>query len=143
CWTLTAWGDGTYKLSNDFTGPGKSLNVYSGSNEPFLGPGNYSGQHWTLTSLGLVPPTVGIPELAPLGAVYHTEGPSNYSVYAKPSGGLRAVMVFVDFPDAPAGATSPSDTADHLLGHGKAQQVYFDQSYGRFSPEVDVTAALG
>jgi hypothetical protein len=79
-WTLTPWGDGTYKLSNDFTGPGKSLNVFSGSNEPFLGPGNYSGQHWTLTSLGPIPPIVAIPELAPLGAVYHTEGPSNYSV---------------------------------------------------------------
>jgi M6 family metalloprotease-like protein len=142
-WMLTPWGDGTYKLWNLFTGPDKSLNVYAGSLIPFIGPGDYSGQHWTLTALGPVGSPIAIPQLVPLGSVYHTEGPSDYSTYVKPLGTAKAVMVFVDFPDAPAGATSAADRADHILGHGQAQQLYVAQSYGKFSFDVDIKAALG
>ncbi|MGH6691463.1 MAG: hypothetical protein ACREF4_12395, partial [Gammaproteobacteria bacterium] len=83
------------------------------------------------------------PELDPRGYVYHTEGPSNFSVYARPDGTVRAVMGFVDFSDAPAGTTSASETADHLLGDGQAQRLYHEQSYGRLTLEVDVKASLG
>lgn len=48
-WTLRPWGDGTYRLINDFTGSDKGLDTYSGSRDLFLGIGNTSGQHWRLT----------------------------------------------------------------------------------------------
>ena len=50
-WSLVPWGDGTYKLTNDFTGPDKALDTYSDTHDPFLGPGDHTGQHWTLTQL--------------------------------------------------------------------------------------------
>jgi hypothetical protein len=48
-------GDGTYKLTNDFTGPEESLDTYNDTHEPFLGTGDHSGQHWTLTQLTRIP----------------------------------------------------------------------------------------
>jgi hypothetical protein len=50
-WSLVPWGDATYKLTNDFTGPEKSLDTYSDTHEPFLDPGDHTGQHWILTQL--------------------------------------------------------------------------------------------
>jgi M6 family metalloprotease-like protein len=142
-WSLTPWGnEGTYKLTNDFTGTEKSLNVYAESFEPFVGSGDHSGQHWVLTPLRKISPDVPVPELDPHGVVYHTEGPSNYSIYARPLGTVRAVMVFVDFPDAPGASVSPSATAAHILGNGQAQQLFYDQSYGRLTLSVDVKADL-
>lgn len=64
-WTLAPWGDGTYKLTNDFTGPGKSLDTYSDTYQPFLDTGDHSGQHWTLTPLTRIPDHAAIPDLDP------------------------------------------------------------------------------
>jgi M6 family metalloprotease-like protein len=142
-WTLTPWGDGTYRLTNDFTGPQRSLDTYSDTHDPFLDTGDHSGQHWTLTALDRIPGTAPVPELEPGGDVYKTEGPTDFSFYARPSGVVKAAMVFVDFPDAPAGSTSAAATADHLLGNGQAQRLYREQSYGQLSLEVTVRSDLG
>lgn len=50
-WTVTAWGDGTLYLTNDFTGPTKHLDVYSDTFQPMLSLGDYTGQHWTITKV--------------------------------------------------------------------------------------------
>ena len=54
-------------------------------------------------------------------------------------------MVFVDFQDAPghSNPTSPAKTAEHLLGHGQAQRLFRDQSYGQLSLDVTVRSDLG
>jgi len=50
-WTITAWGDGTWQLSNQETGNGLYLDVYSDTHAPFLDGGDHTGQHWIFTPL--------------------------------------------------------------------------------------------
>ena len=142
-WTLTPLADGTYRLTNDFTGPDVSLDTYGDTHEPYLNTGDHTGQHWTLTKVGPVTGTVPIPALDPQGAVEQTEGPTDFTRFARPRGIVKAVMIFVDFPDAPAGSASAAAAARHLLGGGKAQQLYHDQSYGRLTLDVTVRSDLG
>lgn len=142
-WTLTPWPDGTYRLTNDFTGPDASLDTDGDTHDPGLNTGDHTGQHWTLTSTGPVPGTVPIPDLDPGGTVEQTEGPTDFTRFARPQGMVKAVMIFVDFPDAPAGSASATATADHLLGGGQAQQLYRDQSYGQLTLDVTVRSDLG
>lgn len=140
-WSLTPWGDGTYKLSNDFTGPERSLNVYDQSFELFVGPGNFSGQHWHLTPLRTISPNAIVPTLGTkLTNNAQNEAPTNDSVFARPIGTIRAVMVFVDFPDA-AFSEPAVAVADRVLGQLK--QLYHEQSYGKLSIEVDIKSDLG
>jgi hypothetical protein len=49
-WRFDSWGDGTYRLSNDFTGPSVFLDTYSDTYQPFLDGGDHSGQHWTFNT---------------------------------------------------------------------------------------------
>jgi len=142
-WTLTPWPDGTYRLTNDFTGPDTSLDTYGDTHDPWLNTGDHTGQHWTLTRAGPVPGTVPIPSLDPKGTVEQTEGPTDFTRFARPQGVVKAVMIFVDFPDAQAGPASAAAAADHLLGSGAAQQLYRDQSYGRLTLDVTVRSDLG
>jgi len=81
-----------------------------------------------------------IPELAPKGEVYKTEGPTDFRMYPKAEGTVRAVMVFVDFPDAPAGDEKTESVAAHLLGDSQAKQFFKDQSYGKMTLDVTVTS---
>lgn len=137
-WNLTPWRDGSYKLTNWFTGEEKSLDTYSGSHEPFLNTGDHSGQHWILTKVRPVTEPVSIPALDPGGYVNKTEGPTDWSLYIQPHGTVRAVMVFVDFSDAPAGNSSARDVASHLLGDGKAEQLFSDDSFEQLDLKVDI-----
>ena len=50
-WFLSFWEDGSYRLTNKFTGPTKHLDVYINTKEIFLGTGDQSGQHWHLTEV--------------------------------------------------------------------------------------------
>jgi M6 family metalloprotease-like protein len=142
-WRFAFHADGTLKMANEAAGLDRWLNVFAGSNEVSLGPGDFSGQHWNATALGPVARPVHVPPLDPGGAVEQTEGPGDYERFVRPLGRVKAVMVFVDFPDAPAGATSAAATADHLLGGGRAQTLYHEQSYGRMTLDVTVRADLG
>jgi hypothetical protein len=54
-WRLDPWGDGTFRLSNTFTGELKHFDVYSDTKEPFLGTDDHSGQHWLLRKVRFVP----------------------------------------------------------------------------------------
>lgn len=45
-WTITPWGDGSFRLSNNYTGPDKHFDTYADTLTAFLGIGNASGQHW-------------------------------------------------------------------------------------------------
>ena len=142
-WSVTPWGDGTWRLTNDFTGPDRSLNVFAESFIPFVGPGDHSGQHWVFNPLKPIGANAAIPELDNRGNTFHPEGPADYGSFARPIGTVKAVMVFVDFSDAPAGSTDASALADHILGSGRLKQLYFDQSYGKLTLDVDVKADLG
>lgn len=142
-WTLTPWPDGTYRLTNDFTGPGTSLDTSADTHDPWLNTGDHTGQHWTLTGAGPVPGTVPIPALDPKTAGQQNEGPTDFTRFARPQGVVKAVMIFVDFPDAPAGTASAAATADRLLGSAQAQQLYRDQSYGQLTLDVTVRSDLG
>lgn len=142
-WSIPEWGDGTCKFTNDFTGPTKSLDTSSDTHAPFMGTGGHSGQHWTLTKIAKVQNNVPIPPLDLKGSVYKSEGPTDFNFYKKPAGTVRAVMIFVDFSNAPAGSTSATNVANHLLGNGAAQQLFSTQSYGKMSLDVAIKANLG
>ena len=70
------------------------------------------------------------------------EGPTDARIYAKATGAVKAVMLFVDFPDAP-GEAAPASVADHLLGGDATRRLFFDQSYGRLALTVSVRSDLG
>jgi len=50
-WTISPWGDGTWGLSNQYSGSGFHLDVYSDTKVPFMDVGDHSGQHWTFTPI--------------------------------------------------------------------------------------------
>ena len=50
-WQFGKWSDGTYRLSNTFTGPSVHLDVYSDTHKAFLGTDDHSGQHWHMKSV--------------------------------------------------------------------------------------------
>lgn len=53
-WTVTPWedGSGTFRLTNDFTGPTVHLDTYADTHEPFLDTDDHSGQHWRFERIG-------------------------------------------------------------------------------------------
>ena len=48
-WTLVPWGEGTYKLTNDFSGPKKSLGAYGDPPRPYLSTSDDPRQFWKIT----------------------------------------------------------------------------------------------
>lgn len=65
------------------------------------------------------------------------EGPTDYSFLIRPAGAVRAVMLLVDFPDAPQTET-PSSIFDLLVP--PARDWLKEVSYGRMSLEVTPVA---
>jgi len=55
-WTISAWGDGTWMLTNQYSGSGLHLDVYSDTKVPFMGDGDHTGQHWIFTEEASVSP---------------------------------------------------------------------------------------
>ena len=84
-----------------------------------------------------------IPALVPRVAVSCGPGPTDFTLYQRPKGTVKAVMLFVDFPDAPSGKANAAKVADHLLGAGRAQRLYNEQSYGKLALDVAVRSDLG
>lgn len=100
-WSLEHQGDGRYKLSNDFTGPGWYLDTYSDSHEAFMSQGDFSGQQWLVTlpaqATGHYYPPQGVSTAVP-APVYHDYGSSppehkHNSKVSKIAGGLGAAYV--------------------------------------------------
>ncbi|KAI9765244.1 MAG: hypothetical protein M1840_007736 [Geoglossum simile] len=50
-WTISGWGDGTWKLTNSYSGSDLHLDTYSDTHAPFMGDGDHTGQHWTISSI--------------------------------------------------------------------------------------------
>lgn len=84
-----------------------------------------------------------IPQLYQGEVSHHSEGPGDYDVCMVPRGRVTGVMIFVDFPDAPAGTASATLTGENLLGGGQAQRPFREQSYGRLELDVTVRSDLG
>jgi hypothetical protein len=51
-WRFDQWADGTYRLSNMFTGVDKHLDVSSNTYVAYLGTRDHSGQHWKIMKVG-------------------------------------------------------------------------------------------
>jgi M6 family metalloprotease-like protein len=143
-WAIEGDARGSYTLVNLLGGPRMCLRVHNGSfratNSTAKRPRHL---RWTLTSLAPAAPAQSLPAFREAPGVYCPEGPTDFQFYERPIGTLKAVMLFVDFPDAPGDPSSLSDTAEHLLGNGRAQALFSEQSYGACQVEVDVRSDLG
>jgi hypothetical protein len=51
-WSITAWRDGTWQLTNAYNGAGLHLDTYSDTHQPFMGNEDHTGQHWTISTIG-------------------------------------------------------------------------------------------
>lgn len=100
-WSLEPQGEGRYKLSNDFSGPGWYLDTYSDSHEAFMSQGDFSGQQWLVTlpaqACATYYPTQGVPTQVPV-PVYPDYGPPHgeqkpNNKMGKIAGGLGAAYV--------------------------------------------------
>ena len=93
---------------------------------------------------------MSIPPLLPKNGqkVGCSEGPTIFKRFVRPVGLVRAVTIFVDFPDAPADET-PLEAARKRLGEKDEQGrwgvegFYADQSFGRLNLRVEVKDDLG
>lgn len=85
---------------------------------------------------------IAVPALFPRKPVSMGAGPTDFKFYLRPVGTIKAVMLFVDFSDVP-GKEQTAAVADHLLGGGKAQQLFRDQSFGKLNLDVRVRSDLG
>ncbi len=63
-----------------------------------------------------------------------TEGQIDFDTWRRPIGVVRAVMLFVDFPDVPA--TRPADTIFEELGGPAASSWLAQSSYGKLSLQI-------
>lgn len=140
-WTVTPQAAGFKRLNSMFMERRRPEEYALESGEPGRGSrmmpwGPFSGQMWKLRPIEPVGPNAPIPALDPRGDPYKTEGPTDYTFYATPTGIVKAVMVFVDFSDAPAGSRTTQPTGDYLLGNGDAQRLFAVQSYGKLSLDV-------
>jgi hypothetical protein len=63
-----------------------------------------------------------IPVLDQKGKPDLSEGQTDSSRSLQAVGSLKALMVFVDFADAPGDAGGTEGLADHLTGYGKAER---------------------
>jgi len=87
-------------------------------------------------------PNAAIPNLRAPRGLNCGEAATDFKLYAKPTGTVRAVMLFVGFPDAP-GVDDPAKVAEHLLGKGDFSKLFRDQSFGNLALDVTVMSKLG
>jgi M6 family metalloprotease-like protein len=80
--------------------------------------------------------TAAIPELDPKGDVYKTEGPNDPLIYDSTVGRKKVIMLYVDFPDAEM-EIDTRERARQVLGDGKFQELFDEQSYGKVSFEIE------
>ncbi|MFL5381419.1 MAG: hypothetical protein ACJ8GN_02715 [Longimicrobiaceae bacterium] len=83
-----------------------------------------------------------IPELKAPKSMNCGEAATDFRHFVKPIGTVRAVMIFVGFPDAP-GVADPAKVADDLLGKGDFARLYREQSSGNLGIDVKVMSGLG
>lgn len=77
-----------------------------------------------------------IPTLDTKGDVYKTEGPNDPLIYDSTIGNKTAVLLYVDYPNIPQDSET-RERGKKLLADGKFQQLFHEQSYGKFSIEVE------
>lgn len=81
-------------------------------------------------------PSVPVPTAAPCGMRSTgalTEGPTDFTQHIRPQGTIRPLMIFVDFPDAPA----TEDVQQRYDSYAPARDWYRTASYGRFDLRFD------
>ena len=50
-WYIQTWPDGTSRIMNDYSGEDLHLDVYSDTYDAFMGDGDHTGQHWSLSKV--------------------------------------------------------------------------------------------
>ncbi|MCH2059335.1 MAG: hypothetical protein MK183_01795 [Verrucomicrobiales bacterium] len=81
-------------------------------------------------------PTIQIPVLDTRGDVYKTEGPNDPLIYDSTIGEKKAIMLYADFPDAVM-KINTKERAKGVLGNGKFQELFHEQSYGKMTLKVE------
>lgn len=71
------------------------------------------------------------------GLHWENEGNTDYSIFAQPIGSVKAVMIFVDFSDAPA--TEPTSAYSTPIVPDAAA-YYQEASYGRMTLDITTTS---
>ncbi|MDX1564465.1 MAG: hypothetical protein R3236_03615, partial [Phycisphaeraceae bacterium] len=81
-------------------------------------------------------PTVAIPVLDTKGDVYKTEGPNDPLIYDPAVGHKKCIMLYCDFSDAVM-KIDTKERAKSVLGDGKFQKLFHEQSYGKLNFEIE------
>jgi M6 family metalloprotease-like protein len=85
---------------------------------------------WTLMTGPDAGAVAGSVCMLPRTAVHHSEGTDGWDAsYARPSGDVKALMVFLSFPDSAPQLTPAQVAADHYPATGR---FWADASFGRF-----------
>lgn len=79
--------------------------------------------------------TIPIPELDSKGDIYKTEGVNDELIYSSTVGNKKTIMLYVDFPDAEMKESSEVKMKK-VLGEGKFQEIFHEQSYGKVSFDI-------
>ncbi|WP_443071160.1 M6 family metalloprotease domain-containing protein [Streptomyces sp. NBC_01476] len=89
---------------------------------------------WTLMTGPAAKAAEGAACLLPRTAVHHSEGVDSWEGgYARPSGDVKALMIFLSFPDSPPDLSPAQVAADHF----PSTSDFFDEaSYGKFRLHV-------
>ncbi|MCD9145881.1 M6 family metalloprotease domain-containing protein [Streptomyces albireticuli] len=103
------------------------MSLYVQSILLFMFLGNFGTDAWALSSN---PSDCRLS----LGRAYLSEGLGGRPDFTPSSGSVKAAMIFVDFPDAPANDTTDSLSSKLIPG---AQSWYKDSSYGSLNLEVE------
>jgi M6 family metalloprotease-like protein len=83
--------------------------------------------------------TVAIPELDSKGDVYKTEGANDPLIYDSAVGRKKVIMLYADFSDAEM-KVDTQERAKIVLGEGKFQELFAEQSYGKLSFDIEHVA---
>lgn len=86
---------------------------------------------FTESASSQVPCTLAAPDVT--GLHWENEGSTDYSIFARPMGSVKAVMIFVDFSDAPA--TEPTSAYSTPIVPD-ASAYYQEASYGRMTLDI-------
>lgn len=125
-WTSVTDATGTARLA--FTAAAASATIAASYTSA---ANTTSTTTFTVNAFPQVACTLTAPDVS--GLHWENEGPTDYSVFAQPIGNLKAVMLFVDFSDAPA-TESTNAYSDAIVPD--AEDFYREASYGKMSLDI-------
>lgn len=135
-----------FLLINDASG--KALDLDKKNDLVLKAVGDRNTQVWNLTPSGEFSGIGPVPALYATPNAYEGEGPTDFTTFLRPTSTVKAVMIFIDFPNAPSSAGA-SEEAGKWLGTDKGinpnivVNIFKTQSHGALDLEVDDRSDLG